>query len=133
MIFSNDGFFYSGRLDFTTDFQYRKLHFPVIDVDIWAEFLANIISHAHPHAAGYSEPPGQTTKTCNDRNDKNDSKDNSKDGRNTDPIRDDTPVRTFLFSIGFILANGRRNHKRQNQNGFYLHFVWQTFSVFLRF
>ena len=62
----NDRFFYSGRLDFTNDFQYRKLHFPVIDVDIWAEFLANIISHAHPHAAGYSEPTGQTTKTYND-------------------------------------------------------------------
>ena len=121
------------------NFSIGNCFFPVIDVDIWAEFLAKTVSHADPTAEGYSYPPGQTTKTDNDRNDKNDSKDNSKDGPETnfEPIRQGHPVRTFLFSLlfsfGFILANDRRNHKRQNQNGFYFHFAWRTFSVFQRF
>ena len=117
-------------------FSIGNCFFPIIDVDILAEFLANTVSHADSTAEGQSYPPGQTTKTDNDSNDKNDSKDNSKNDQSTQwssSIRE-TPVRTFLFSIGFIFANGRRHHKRQNQNDFKFHFAWQNFSkVFYRF
>ena len=59
----------------------------------------------------------------------NDSKDNSKDYSNIKSsfIRDNIP---FLFSFGFILANSRRNHKRQEQNSSYFHFSWRNFSGF---
>ena len=64
-------------------FSIGNCFFPIIDVDILAEFLANTVSHADPTAEGYSYPPGQTTKTDNDSNDKNDSNDNSKNGTNS--------------------------------------------------
>ena len=74
----------------------------------------------------------------NATNDKNNSKANSRDNPKEYPIisptmycfGDSTP---FLFSVGLILANGRRNHKRQDQNGSYLHFVRRPFSDFRRF
>ena len=72
---------------------------------------------------------GQTTNWYKDTNDKNDSKDNPKDDSNTKSncIWDDTP---FLFFVDFILANSRRNNKRQNQNSSCFHFAWWTLFVF---
>ena len=65
---------------------------------------------------------GQTTNWYKDTNDKNYSKYNPENDSNTKSncIWDNTP---FLFFVDFILANSRRNNKRQNKNSSCFHFA----------